>query len=98
MSGTQSAVNQVVAAVARVRIDPSGLKVDQQVDLVAVDVRGLEVGPVTIKPSSVHVTIRIGSLLTSRPLPINAIVTGTPANGFELTGVTLDTPTVTLEG
>ena len=40
VSGTQSAVNQVVAAVARVRIDPSGLKVDQQVDLVAVDVRG----------------------------------------------------------
>ncbi len=98
VSGTQSAVNQVVAAVARVRIDPSGLKVDQQVDLVAVDVRGVEVSPVTLKPSSVHVTIRIGSLLTSRPLPINAIVTGTPANGFELTGVTLDTPTVTLEG
>jgi YbbR domain-containing protein len=98
VSGTQSAVSQVVAAVARVRIDPSGLKVDQQVDLVAVDVRGVEVSPVTLKPSSVHVTILIGSQLTSRPLPINAIVTGTPATGFELTSVALDTPTVTLEG
>jgi YbbR domain-containing protein len=98
VSGTQSAVNQVVAAVARVRIDPSGLKVDQQVDLIPVDTRNLEVGQVSLSPSSVHVTILVGSQVTSRTLPINPIVTGTPATGFELTSVTLDTPTVTLEG
>ena len=98
VSGTQSAVNQVVAAVARVRIDPSGLKVDQQVDLIPVDIRNLEVGQVSLSPSSVHVTILVGSQVTSRTLPINAIVTGTPATGFELTSITVDTPTVTLEG
>lgn len=98
VSGTQSAVGQVVAAVARVRIDPSGLKVDQQVDLIPVDIRNVEVGQVHLQPSSVHVTILVGNQLTSRTLPINAIVTGTPAAGFELTSVALDTPTVTLEG
>jgi YbbR domain-containing protein len=98
VSGTQSAVSQVVAAIARVRIDPSGLKVDQQVDLIPVDIRNVEVGQVTLQPSSVHVTILVGNQLTSRTLPLNAIVTGTPATGYELTAVALDTPTVTLEG
>ena len=98
VSGTQSAVSQVVAALARVRIDPSGVNVDQQVDLIPIDIRGLEVGQVRLQPSSVHVTILVGNQLTSRPLPINALVTGTPAIGFELKGVTIDTPTVTLEG
>jgi YbbR domain-containing protein len=98
VSGTQSAVSQVVAAIARVRIDPSGLKVDQQVDLIAVDIRNVEVGPVGLQPSSVHVTILVGNQLTSRTIPINAIVTGTPAIGYELTSVSLDTATVTLEG
>jgi YbbR domain-containing protein len=98
VAGTQSAVSQVASAVARVRIDPSGLKVDEQVDLIPVDIRGIEVGQVKLQPSSVHVTILVGNQLTSRTLPINAVVVGTPATGFELGPVTLDTPTVTLEG
>ena len=98
VSGTQSAVSQVVSAVARVRIDPSGVSVDQQVDLVPVDIRNLAVSQVRLQPSSVRVTILVGSQLTNRALPINAVVTGTPATGFELTNVTLDSPLVTLEG
>lgn len=98
VSGTQSTVSQVVAALARVRIDPSGLSVDQHVDLIPVDIRGETVGQVKLTPSSVRVQILVGSELTTKPLPINAIVTGTPALGFQIDSVTVDPPTVTVEG
>lgn len=98
VSGTQSAVSQVVSAVARVRIDPSGISIDQQVDLVPVDVRNETVPQVRLDPSSVRVRILVGSQLTSKALPLNAVVTGTPATGFELVSVTLVPPLVTVEG
>jgi YbbR domain-containing protein len=98
VSGTQSTVRQVVAAIARVRIDPSGLTVDQQVDLIPVDIRGETVGQVKLQPSSVRVQILVGSQLTNKALPINAIVTGTPATGFQIDSVSVDPPTITVEG
>ena len=61
MSGPESVVRLVTAAEARVVIQPSGIDVDQTVDLVAVDVRGEVMGPVDIEPSSVHVQIAVGS-------------------------------------
>ena len=61
MSGPESVVKLVTAAQARVVIQPSGIDVDQTVDLVAVDVRGEVVGPVDVEPSSVHVQIAVGS-------------------------------------
>lgn len=98
VSGTQSAVSQVVAAVARVRIDPSGVSIDQEVDLAAIDARGETVGQVRLDPSSVRVRILVGSQLQSRSLPVNAIVTGTPAAGYTLTSVDVAPLAVTVEG
>jgi YbbR domain-containing protein len=98
ITGTQSSVSQVVAAVARVRIDPSGVSVDQQVDLVAVDARGEPVSQIRIDPASVRVRILIGSQLQSRSLPINPVVTGTPADGFQVGAVTVEPLIVTVEG
>ncbi|MBF6605507.1 MAG: hypothetical protein IVW53_08000 [Chloroflexi bacterium] len=98
VSGTQSNVSQVVAAVARVRIDPSGVSIDQQVDLEAIDARGIAVSQVHLNPSSVRVRILVGSQLQSRSLPVNPIVTGTPATGYTLTSVDVAPLVVTVEG
>ena len=98
VSGTQSTVSQVVAAVARVRIDPSGVSIDQQVDLEAIDARGEAVTQVRLNPSSVRVRILVGSQLQSRSLPVNPIVTGTPATGYDVTSVDVSPLVVTVEG
>ncbi|HTC85310.1 MAG TPA: CdaR family protein [Candidatus Acidoferrum sp.] len=98
VSGTQSTVSQVVAAVARVRIDPSGIQIDQEVDLVAVDARNQVVTQVHLDPSSVRVKILVGTQLQNRSLPVNPVVTGTPASGFELSAVEVDPLVVSLEG
>lgn len=98
VSGTQSTVSQVVAAVARVRIDPSGVTIDQEVDLEPIDARGVGVGQVRLTPSSVRVKILVGSQLQSRTLPVNAIVTGTPATGYQLSSIDIDPVAVSVEG
>ena len=61
MSGPDSAVRFVTAAVARVRIDPSGLDVNETVGLLPVDARGEVVDLVDVQPSTVRVTSRSGA-------------------------------------
>ena len=72
VSGPQSVVNQVVAAEARVGIQPSGIDVDQLVDLIAVDARGEQLTPVEIEPSAVRVRIEVSSDITTRTVPVVA--------------------------
>jgi YbbR domain-containing protein len=98
VSGTQSSVSQVVAVLARVRIDPAGLSIDQQVDLVAVDGLGEQVNQVRMEPTSVRVRIVIGNQLQSRSLPVNPVVAGTPAAGFDIASITVDPLVVSVEG
>ena len=98
VSGPESVVRLATAAQARVVIQPSGIDVDQTVDLVAVDVRGEVVGPVNVEPGSVHVKITVGSGLLTKNLPVFPIVTGTPATGYEIDTVTVAPPIVQVEG
>ena len=98
VSGTQSNVSQVVAAVAKVRIDPAAIQIDQEVDLVAIDARNEVVTHVALDPTSVHVKILVGTQLQNRSLPVNPVVVGTPATGFELSAIDVDPLVVSLEG
>lgn len=98
VSGPESVVRLVVAASARVRIQPSGLDVNEMVDLIAVDARGDVLSSVELEPSSVRVTIQVGSRLSTRALPVNVVVSGTPAPGFEARSVTVTPVLVTVEG
>lgn len=98
VSGPDSAVRLVTAALARVRIDPSGLDVNETVGLVPIDASGEVVPGVDVQPSSVRVTIQIGSQLATRTLPINAVVIGTPDASSEITSVEVQPALVTVEG
>jgi YbbR domain-containing protein len=96
--GAQSLVARVAAAVARVSIDASGINVDSDVDLVAVDDRGDVVSPVNLEPSRVHVKIQVGEELLSRTVPVVPSMTGDLALGYSVRDVTINPLTVTVTG
>ncbi len=98
VTGPRSQVTQVVAAIARVRVQPAGLDIDQQVDLVPVDARGDEVAQVDLSPPSARVRIDISSQSTTRTLPVASSVQGQPADGYEVTGTSVDPAVVTVHG
>jgi YbbR domain-containing protein len=96
--GASSLVARVQAALARVMIDPSGINVDGDVELVAVDLRGDLVTPVDIEPDRVHVGISVERVIASRSLPVSPQLTGVPASGFSVRSVTVAPAIVTVLG
>jgi YbbR domain-containing protein len=98
VSGPDSAVRAVAAALAQVRLDPSGIDVNETVGLQPIDAQGVVVGGVDVEPSSVRVTIQIGSQLSTRTLPVSPVVTGTPSSSVEITAVEVQPALVTVEG
>jgi YbbR domain-containing protein len=98
VSGPATVLDRVAAARASVVIQQSGIDVDQDVDLVAVDGLGEAVGQVDIEPRIVHVTIPVFSDRETRTLPVNPVVTGDPAPGFEIAGVSVEPPVMLVEG
>ena len=90
MSGPESVVAKVVAARADVLIQPTGLDVDQDAQLVPVDQLGNALRSLEVTPPTARVVIPVFSDRQSRTLPVNPIITGTPAAGFEVESVTVD--------
>lgn len=98
VSGPQSAVRQVVAVRADVQIQPSGIDVDQDVQLVPIDGLGNAVRTVDVAPSTARVKIPVFSDRQTRSLPVNPVLTGAPAAGFEIASVTVDPEILLVEG
>jgi YbbR domain-containing protein len=96
--GPASVISRVVAARADVIIQPSGIDVDQDVELVPVDAVGDAVAQVRLDPSTARVTIPVFSDRESKTLPISPLITGEPASGFEFVTATVDPHFVTVEG
>jgi YbbR domain-containing protein len=90
VSGAESIVLRVDAARADVLIQPTGIDVDQDVLLTPIDKLGNALSPLDVTPASARVVIPVFSDRQSRTLPVNPIITGTPAAGFEIESVTLD--------
>jgi len=98
VSGPQSAVRQVVAVRADVQIQPSGIDVDQDIQLVPIDGLGNAVRTIDVTPSTARVTIPVFSDRQTRSLPVNAVLSGVPAAGFEVASVSVDPQIVLVEG
>jgi YbbR domain-containing protein len=96
--GPESRLRQVTAALARVRIDPSGINVEEQVDLVPVDVDGQPVAAVELSPGTVTVQIEVSTAETSRTVPVAPDLVGIPPTGLTLTAVSTEPAAVTLFG
>jgi YbbR domain-containing protein len=98
VKGASSRLGQVVRAVANVSIDASGISVDREFDLVPVDVDGQRVESVELTPNSVHIGIDVTAVQTNKTVPVRPTINGTPASGSEIGAVSVDPPTVTLQG
>lgn len=98
VTGPSAAVNQVIAARVTVPLDPGGLDVDREIEADAVDAGGQVVTRVDLEPRTVHVTIPLFTNKESRTLPVNPVVTGTPAPGFRIASVEVDPLVALVEG
>jgi YbbR domain-containing protein len=96
--GPKSLLGQVDHALARVRIDPSGIDFDHPVDLLAVDVDGNPVESIDLNPATVTVKINVRTIETSKSVPIRAVLQGAPANAYALAGVRVEPAAVNLRG
>lgn len=98
VTGLASVVDLVTEVQANVTIEPSGLDVDRQVELIPVDAVGNRLTPVDVEPPTAHVRISVFRDAESRPLPVTPVVSGAPAAGFEVTGIAVDPLIVSVEG
>jgi YbbR domain-containing protein len=96
--GAASIVKDVAYAQAQVRIDASGLDVNEDVSLVARTAGGAIVNNVTINPTSVHVSIQVGSQIRTQSLPVNPVIINSPASGYYITGIDITPPVVEVQG
>jgi YbbR domain-containing protein len=95
VSGAASIVAKVDSVRADVEIQASGINVDEEVQLVPVDKLGNALSPLDVAPSTARVTIAVFSDRQSRTMPVNPVITGQPAAGFEIESVVV-TPQVVL--
>jgi YbbR domain-containing protein len=101
--GPRSLVRLVDRAVARVRVDASGIDVDGPVALVAVDIEGQPVEDVELTPESVAVHVAVQAIETNKTVPVRPDfgadpADGTPAPGFALESLSVEPSLVTIRG
>lgn len=98
VTGPSTKVRQVIGARLRVTFDASGIDVDREVEPEPMDAAGEVVIGVDVDPQTVHVTIPVFTDRESRTLPVNPIVSGTPAPGFRIAAVEATPLVVSVEG
>jgi YbbR domain-containing protein len=98
VTGPQSVVDRAVEADARVTIDPSGIDVNRIVTLVALDASGAQLDNVDLSPASIQVKVAVFTDRRTRTVPVNPVVTGTPAAGFEVASISVDPLAVSVQG
>jgi YbbR domain-containing protein len=98
VSGAASLVSQVDSVRADVAIQAGGIDVDEDVRLVPVDKLGNALIPVEVTPPTARVTIAVSADSRTKTLPVNPIVTGTPAAGFEIESVTVSPQVALVSG
>lgn len=98
VSGGASIVSQVDAVRADVTIQSTGIDVDEDVKLVPIDKLGNALLPLDVTPPTARVIIPVFSDRQSRTLPVNPIITGSPAAGFEIESVAVEPQVVLVAG
>ncbi len=98
VTGPGAAVTRVVEARVVATLDPDGIDFDREVEARPVDENGEVVVGVELDPRTVHVSIPLFTNRESRTLPVNPVVTGTPAQGFRIASVAADPLVVSVEG
>ena len=98
VTGASSRVASIHTITARVTIDASGINVNQEAALVALDEQGNEVPGIKIEPPRAQVRISVARDLANATLPVTPTLTGAPAAGYLVTAVTVDPVIVGVAG
>jgi YbbR domain-containing protein len=98
VQGPESRLRLVTRALARVRIDPSGIDVHEQVDLVPIDVDGEPVAAVELSPATVSVDIEVSTAETSKTVPVAPDLEGSSPPGLTLAAISPTPAALTLFG
>ncbi|MEX2355928.1 MAG: CdaR family protein [Thermaerobacterales bacterium] len=86
--GADSLVDQVARVVTGVEINGATESVVfEDVRVYPIDVTGRQVSGVTVRPEVIRVTVPVEPLPPERSLTVEALLTGRPAEGFEVTNV-----------
>jgi YbbR domain-containing protein len=96
LSGAKSALQSVVQVVAEVDVQGAAQDISEQVTLLPVNQSGQPVQGVTSTPATATVSIPVSAPTNSATLEAN--VTGTPAPGYAVAGVSLSPQTITVYG
>ncbi|RIV24567.1 hypothetical protein D2Q93_06890 [Alicyclobacillaceae bacterium I2511] len=96
VTGAQSLVNQVTAVIATVSSNGLTKTTNKVASLIPVNAQGQTVGDVSVVPNSVTVTIPIDPPQIT--LPLQPQLSGTPAPGFAVSGLTVSPQKVSVSG
>jgi YbbR domain-containing protein len=98
IDGPESRVERVVSARASANIEQLRATYLGPVTLVPVDAAGVPVEGVTVSPATVTVEIPINPVVGLKLVPVQPVVVGLPAAGYEVTGVRIEPPLIALTG
>ncbi len=96
LSGPVSVVSKVEKVLASLDITGSSRTVERSVDLQPVDAGGNEISGLAITPRSAAVIVPINLLGGYRNVVVKVVTSGQVANGFRLTSISVQPPTVTI--
>lgn len=98
VSGPEELVGLVREAVARVDVTGLTRDLQQAFRLRATDGRGQGVEGVVVEPAVINIRLPIRQKEFSRVLPVSPVLEGSPAEGYNVAGVSVDPPVVTVIG
>lgn len=96
ITGPESKVSQVVRVIATVDLTNVTTSISRTVELRPLDNRGAIVTGVSLNPTQVSVEIPIRQLGGYRNVFVKVVTTGQVAQGFYLTGISVNPPTITI--
>ncbi|HNW95376.1 MAG TPA: CdaR family protein [Anaerolineaceae bacterium] len=94
--GPESQVLKVERVVAGLDLNNVSTSISRQVELKALDARGVIVSGINLNPTQVTVEIPVTQLGGYRNVFVKIVTTGQIAQGFYLTGILADPPTITI--
>ena len=98
LTGPEPAVNSVTAVVARISVANATATVNGSRPALPLDAEGREVTGLTVEPPQVDVTVVIRRRIDARDVGVRAVTTGSPPDGYWLSGLTVEPAAVTIQG
>ena len=98
VSGPEGKIELVTKAVGTISVEGRTDSVDQAVRLEPRDARGNLVEKLTLDPPIAGVVIAIEQTTFSRPVTVSPIISGVPADGYNIVSVSSNPVTMTIKG